>query len=285
MIAVIGANGQLGSDIIKEFEKTVEIIPLTHNDIEITDPESCRVLKETRPEIVINCAAYVRVDDCEIYPNQAFNVNAIGAYNIARVCEEMNAVNIYISTDYVFDGTKGKPYSENDFPNPINIYGLSKFAGEIATANYFSKHYIIRVASLYGVKGARGKGGNFVETIVEKAKKGEELRIVDDIIMSPTYTKEVAMALKKFIKTMPEFGIYHMVNEGYCSWFEFAKEILTLTNLNAEIKPVKSEEIKRLAKRPKFSALKNEKIEKLGINMRNWREALRDYLTEKGYLQ
>jgi dTDP-4-dehydrorhamnose reductase len=281
-IAVIGANGQLGSDIIRVFGN--KVISLTHDDIEVTDLESCKILEEIKPDIVINCAAFVKVDDCEINPEMAFKVNAVGAYNVSRVCNEINAVNIYISTDYVFDGAKGEPYIEDDIPNPINIYGLSKLAGEIATKNYSLKHYIIRVASLYGVRGARGKGGNFVETIIERAKEGERLKVVDDIVMSSTYTKDVAVALKEFIEIMPEYGVYHMVNDGYCSWFEFAIEILNLTKMEVEIKPVKSDELGRLARRPKFSALKNEKIEKLGIRMRCWKEALVDYLTEKGHI-
>jgi len=281
-IAIIGANGQLGTDLVEVLRE--EAIPLTRKDLDVTDFESLKILKELKPDVIINTAAYVRVDDAELYPEKAFQVNAIGALNVAKIANEINAVNVYISTDYVFDGTKGEPYSEEDAPNPISVYGLSKYAGEIFTRNYSPKHYIIRVASLYGKAGASGKGGNFVEFMIQKAKRGEEIRVVDDMFMSPTYTKDVARTLKKFLELKPEFGVYHMANEGYCSWYEFTKAIFEILGWDVEVKSIKSSELKRLAKRPMFSALKNEKLEKIGLKMKPWREALREYLEEKGYL-
>ena len=281
-VAVIGANGQLGTDLVEVFGE--EAIPLTHKDLDVADFESLKILKELKPDVIINTAAYVRVDDAELYPEKAFQVNAIGALNVAKIANEIDAVNVYISTDYVFDGTKGEPYSEEDVPNPLNVYGLSKYAGEIFTRNYSTKYYIIRVASLYGKAGASGKGGNFVEFMIQKAKRGEEIRVVDDVFMSPTYTKDAAKTLKRFLKLKPEFGIYHMVNEGHCSWYEFTKEIFEILGWDVEVKPIKSNELKRLAKRPRFSALKDEKLEKIGLRMRHWREALKEYLKEKKYL-
>lgn len=277
-VAIIGANGQLGSDLVKAFGENA--IPLTHKDLDVTDFESLKILKELKPDVIINTAAYVRVDDAELYPEKAFQVNAIGALNVAKIANEIDAVNVYISTDYVFDGTKGEPYTEEDVPNPLNVYGLSKYAGEIFTRNYSQKYYIIRVASLYGKAGASGKGGNFVEFMIQKAKKGEEIRVVDDMFMSPTYTKDVARMLKKFLELKPEFGVYHMVNEGHCSWYEFTREIFEILGWDVEVKPIKSSELKRLAKRPRFSALENKKLEKLGLRMRPWKEALREYLKE-----
>ena len=277
-VAVIGANGQLGTDLIKVFGE--EATPLTHKDLDVTDFESLKILKELKPDVIINTAAYVRVDDAELYPEKAFQVNSIGALNVAKIANEIDAVNVYISTDYVFDGTKGEPYSEEDVPNPLNVYGLSKYAGEIFTRNYSKKYYITRVASLYGKAGASGKGGNFIEFMIQKAKRGEEIRVVDDVFMSPTYTKDVAKTLKKFLELKPEFGAYHMVNEGCCSWYEFTKAIFEILGWDVEVKPIKSSELKRLAKRPRFSALENEKLEKLGLRMRPWKEALREYLKE-----
>ncbi|MCD6101409.1 MAG: dTDP-4-dehydrorhamnose reductase [Candidatus Marinimicrobia bacterium] len=282
-VAIIGANGQLGTDLVEVFGE--EAIPLTHKDLDVTDFESLKILKDLKPDVIINTAAYVRVDDAELYPEKAFQVNGIGALNVAKIANEIDAINVYISTDYVFDGTKGEPYTENDVPNPINVYSVSKYAGEIITRNYSSRHYIIRVASLYGKAGASGKGGNFVEFMVQKAKRGEEIRVVSDQFMSPTYTKDVARTLRKFLELKPEFGVYHMVNEGFCSWYEFTREIFEILGWNVEVKPIKSSELKRLAKRPQFSALKNKKLEKLGLKMRHWREALGEYLKEKGYMQ
>jgi len=212
-VAVIGAGGQLGSDLVKAFDA----VPLKHGDIDVADPDSLNVLRDIKPDVVINAAAYVRIDDAEVEAEEAFRLNAIGALNVARACDEMDAINVYISTDYVFGGTKGEPYVEEDAPNPMNVYGLSKWVGEIITANYSSKHYIIRVASLYGKAGS----GNFVKSIIKKARGEGEIKVVDDVFMSPTYTKDVSNILKQFLYIRPEFGIYHLVNEGYCSWYDF----------------------------------------------------------------
>ena len=286
-VAIIGANGQLGSDLVKVFGE--DAIPLTRRDLDVTNPESLKILNELMPEVVINTAAYVRVDDAEVEVEKAFQVNAIGALNIAKVCNEINAVNVYISTDYVFDGAKGEPYEEDDVPNPINVYGLSKYTGEVFTRNYSEKYYVIRVASLYGKAGARGKGGNFVDSMIQRAKNGEESKVVDDMFMSSTYTKDISRMLKRFLDLdlaiKPEFGVYHIVNEGYCNWYDFTRGIFNILGWDAKIQitPIKSNELKRLARRPVFSALKNKKLENLGLRMRNWKEALIDYLIEKGY--
>ena len=277
-VAIIGANGQLGSALVEVFGD--EAIPLTRRDLDVTvtDAESVKILNEFRPDVVINTAAYVRVDDAEIEAEKAFQVNAIGALKVAKVCDEVKAINVYISTDYVFDGAKGAPYEEDDVPNPINVYGLSKYAGEIFTRTYSQRYYIIRLASLYGKAGARGKGGNFVDFMVQRAKKGEELKVVEDMFMSPTYTQDVAVMLKRVLATKPEFGIYHMVNEGYCSWYEFTREIFSILGWNVHLTPIKSNELKRLARRPAFSALTDKKLKKLGLRMSGWQESLKEYL-------
>ena len=286
-VAIIGANGQLGTDLVRVFgeDPSFEVIPLTHADLDVTIPETLKVLEELRPGVIINTAAYVRVDDAELYPERAFAVNAIGALNVARVANEIGAINVYISTDYVFDGEKGEPYTEEDVPNPINVYGASKLAGEIFTRNYSKKYYIIRVASLYGKAGASGKGGNFVEWIIERAKRGEKLQIVDDQFMSPTYTRDVARTLKEFLTLQPEWGIYHMVNEGYCSWYEFTRAIFEILGWEARIRAIKSSELSRLARRPRFSALENMRLHKLHLRMHDWKKGLKEYLRETGYLQ
>lgn len=275
-IAIIGANGQLGSELVRVFGE--EVIPLTHSDLDVTDNDSLDILRELKPDVVVNTAAYVRVDDAEAEAEEALRVNAIGALNLARVCNVVGALDIHISTDYVFDGAKGGAYLEEDVPNPINVYGLSKYVGEVFTRNYSRDYYIVRLASLYGVAGANGKGGNFVEFMIQKAEKDEEIRVVDDVFMSPTYTKDVAVMLKRFLGLKPESGVYHMVNDGYCNWYEFTRAIFDILGCEVEVKAIKSDELKRLARRPPFSALSNRKLESLGLKMRDWRGALRDYL-------
>ncbi len=275
---MIGANGQLGSDLVEVFD---DVVPLTHDDVDVKDSESLKKIKEIKPDVVINTAAYVRVDDAEVEVEEAFKVNAIGALNVAIVCNEVNAINVYISTDYVFDGEKGEPYTEDDIPNPINVYGASKYAGEIFTRNYCGKWYIIRVASLYGKAGARGKGGNFVEAMIRKAKNSEEIKVVNDIYMSPTYTKDVAETMGEFLEVGPDYGVYHMVNEGYCNWYEFTKEIFDVLGWDVPLTSIKSRELNRIADRPKFSVLENRGIERLVLKMGSWQEGLRRYLSDR----
>ena len=261
-----------------------DAIPLTHKEIEITDIKSLELLKEKRPDTIINTAAFHRVDDAEDTPEKAYMINSIGQRNVAKVAVEIGAIPVYISTDYVFDGEKNGPYTEVDVPNPVNTYGLSKLNGEIYTKNLSKRYYIFRVASLFGVAGSSGKGGNFVETMIKKAKNNEKIRVVDDMIMSPTYTENAAKIMKEIITNELPYGIYHITNSGYCSWFEFTRQILEYTNLKVDIKPIKTVELKMKAKRPQFSALTSPRLEKYGLKMPNWRDALRDYLEKKGHL-
>lgn len=278
--AIIGI-GQLGSDLTKTFN---EAIQLTHKDIEVTDLSRCEVLKEVKPDVIINTAAYHKTDECEDNPERSFLVNAVGARNVAKIASEIDAINIFISTDYVFDGRKETPYSEDDQPNPINVYGVSKYAGEMLTRYISDKHYIIRVSSLFGAAGASGKGGNFIETVISKARSGDGLNIVNDITMSPTYTKDAASAIKQIIDKELPYGIYHISNDGSCTWYEFAKEIFRIANIQARLRPITSDKYPTKAKRPANSALSIRKIKQYGIEMRDWREALDAYLREKWHV-
>jgi len=284
-IAVIGANGQLGYDLVRVLSEDHKVIGLTHKDIEVADYKSCEVLKDIKPDVIINTAAYHNVPACEENPDKAFLVNAIGARNVALIARELNAIVVYISTDYVFDGMKRMPYDEDDTPNPLNAYAISKLAGEFFT-KYAPKHYIIRVASLFGVKGCRAKGGlNFVEVMIQKARKGETIKVVNDVYMSPTYTLDAARTIKLIIEEKLPYGIYHVTNQGVVSWYEFAKAIFELLSWKVDLIPVSSSEFPSKIRRPKFSALVSKKLPKYGIQMRHWKEALRAYLIEKGYLQ
>lgn len=283
-IVVIGSTGQLGTDLMKTLREKHEVIGLTHQDIEISDFTSCIKLKDYHPDAILNTAALHKVDQCEEEPLKAFSVNAIGARNIATVSRQTDAATVFISTDYVFDGSKNRPYSENDVPCPVNTYGVSKLAGELFTRQN-PEHYIVRVASLFGVAGSSGKGGNFVETMITKAKKNEPISVVDDMWMSPTYTKDAAVTIENILRQKSPYGIYHASNKGYCTWFEFAKQILNLAGFKPTLTPIKTSPSPGKAPRPSFSALRSAKLSKRGIKMRSWKQALADYLAEKGHVK
>ena len=283
-IAIIGANGQLGSDLVRIFSGREEhdVRPFTHDDIEVTDAGSLRaVLGTCRPDVVINTAAFTRVDDSEDRSEIAFQVNAVGALNVARACEDADAMCVHISTDYVFDGQKDGPYNEDDRPGPINVYGASKVAGEYLVRQAARRWVVVRVASLFGVAGASGKGGNFIETILQKAHAGESLRVVDDIRVSPTYTVDAARALEWIVRNR-ETGVFHVANQGECSWHEFASAVLALAGVRATVQRVSSREYLRPAGRPANSVLASVRLPDAARGLlRPWRDALRAYLTER----
>ncbi len=281
-VAIIGAKGQLGSDIVKIFRND-GIVPFTHSDLDVTNYDSLAKIKDSKPDAVINTAAFHKTDDCEDNPEKTFAVNAIGARNVARICNESGAVMIYISTDYVFDGSKNSPYNENDIPNPINTYGISKVAGESYT-KLADKHYIIRVASLFGAAGASGKGGNFVETMIKKARSNEEIKVVDDMVMSPTYTRDAANIIRNMLtKNLPS-GIYHVANSGQCSWYEFASAIFETLDMKVNLSAAKTTIVQSKARRPMYSPLVSARLRKHGLEIESWEAALRNYLIEKEYL-
>jgi len=279
-VVLIGASGQLGSDIVEVAPSKIDLIPLSRKDVDVTVREQVEnIIRKFSPEIIINTSAYVKVDLAEEEVDKAFLVNAVGVKNLVDICKELGICLLHVSTDYVFDGKKlrlREPYTEEDSPNPINIYGISKYAGERIIQNYLNKFYIIRVASLYGKRGASGKGGNFVYTIIKKAQNGEPLKVVDDIFMSPTYTLDAAREIWKIILEQKPYGIYHVTNSGYCSWYEFALKILEYSSLKTEIKPVKHTEFKMKANRPLWTPLTSKK----GIKLRNWEEALKDFIDD-----
>ena len=282
-VAVIGSEGQLGSDLVKVLMKDdYKVYPLSHKNLECKDPESVRGLLSIRPDIVVNCTGFVQVDESESRPQEAFEVNAVGALNVARACLEMNALAVYISTDYVFSGEKGKPYTEADIPRPLNVYGASKLVGEYLVQQTCSRWMIVRMASLYGKVGARGKGGNFIKSILSKVRAGESLRIVHDIRMSPTYTVDAAWALESLFRDGTT-GIFHVTNQGNCTWFEFARQTLELVGFKDCIEPISSDQYLAKAHRPSDSSLVSSRIgEEVRKRLRPWQEALRAYLFEEG---
>jgi dTDP-4-dehydrorhamnose reductase len=286
-VAVIGSRGQLGSDLVEALRnrEVFEVVPLTREQADCTDADAVRrTLLQTRPGIVVNCAAFVRVDDCEDHAKEAFEINALGALYIARACAEIDAMCVYISTDYVFDGAKISAYTESDAPCPINVYGASKLTGEHLVRQAAPRWLVVRMASLFGKTGARGKGGNFVETVIAKAKAREPLRIVDDLRMSPTYSYDAAQAVVQLLQSNAT-GLLHLTNHGCCTWYEFAAAILAMTGLSAEIEAVSSRSYPAKAARPKNSSLASERLDGiLSLPLRSWSSALTAYLVEKAYI-
>ena len=286
-IAITGSTGQLGSDVVEVVSQSdgVEAIALSHDDIEVCSHDSVKAaLTQCKPDAVINCAAFHQVDACEEKPEVAFRVNALGAWNVARVCDQIGAYCVYISTDYVFDGKKGGPYVEDDTPNPLNVYGVTKLAGEHLTFSACSQSLVARVASVIGKSGARGKGGNFIEAILKKAKAGGPLKVVGDTRMTPTYTIDAARTLIKIVQKKPT-GVVHLTNQGPCSWHAFAKKAVELCGLSVEVAEVNSDAFPSKVQRPVDSSLSGQRLtEILGQPMRPWQEALHDYLVEKSHM-
>ena len=287
-IAIIGADGQLGTDLSQALSN-FEVISLTQTDIEITSMDSVRkALSNHKPDAIVNTAAFVRVDDCETEPDKAFQVNALGARNVAVVAQELGAKLVHTSTDYVFGGEpepKRSPYTEFDVPIPLNLYGKSKLAGENLVQHLCNRYFIVRTSSLFGIAGAMGKGGNFIETIIKLAKERDELRVVNDQVFSPTYTPDLASKIAQLIAT-EYYGIFHITNSGTCSWYQFAVEVLKLARLKTPITPITSAEYHQKARRPNNSALDNYQLRLLGMaNMRSWQEALKDYMIHKGHAE
>lgn len=283
-IIVTGANGQLGTDLCKVLAP-FELVPLTHNDVEITDMSSVkRAFGRHKPDVVINTAAFVRVDDCETEQDKAFLTNALGARNVAMASQELGAKLVHISTDYVFGGeteSRTVPYTEFDAPVPLSVYGKSKLAGEDFVRHLCRRYFIIRASGLFGIAGASGKGGNFVETMLKFAGERDELRVVNDQVFSPTYARDLAQKIAGLIET-EYYGIFHVANKGTCSWYEFTREILRQADLKTPAIPITSDEYPQKARRPRFSALDNYQLRLLGMDdMRPWEQALGDYLKEK----
>lgn len=266
-VLVTGAKGMLGQDLCPILEDAgYEVIETDVDTLDITNAEQVnQVLKDKMPEVVIHCAAYTNVDKAEEDLKTAELINVTGTENIADACGKLGITMVYISTDYVFDGTKDSPYTPQDKPNPINNYGMTKYEGEEAVRSFCEKHYIARTSWLYG-----HHGKNFVETMLSLKDK-EELKVVDDQIGCPTWTVELANGILKLLDSKP-YGTYHVCGSGHTTWYGFAKEIFKLSGLEVNLKPCTTDEFPRAAKRPAFSIMENEGI------CRNWQFALKDYL-------
>lgn len=273
-ILITGSNGMLGHDLIEVLQKDNILINTTSKTLDITNKDEVMdFIKNENPDIVINSAAYTNVDGCEENQELAYAVNGEGVRNIALACKDTGSVLVHISTDYVFKGDDETPRVENDEIGPMSIYGKSKLKGEEAILEILDKYFIIRTAWLYGYN-----GGNFPKTMLELAKTNDKLTVVYDEVGSPTYTLDLAKAISKLIKT-DKYGIYHLTNSDSCSWFEFAKLIFEIADVDIEVTPVTAKEFARPAPRPSFSVLNNKKwIDNGFLPLRSYKEAIGDYI-------
>ena len=278
LVLVAGSGGLMGRALVEILAaKRLPVVGLDHAALDVTDPAACRRVVEThRPRWVVNCAAYTQVDQAEDEEEKADQINVDGAANLARAAGGIGAKVIYPSTDFVFDGLKNRPYTEDDPTAPLSAYGRSKWAGEIATRRENSNHLILRTAWLFGPHGP-----NFVSTILRLGKEEEELRIVDDQVGSPTYSLDLARALLQILE-LDLTGVFHLANQGQTSWFDLARRILKTAGLKVRLIPTTSDRLNRKAVRPAFSVLDCRKLGRLGVSLRSWQEAVDDYLADWG---
>jgi len=271
----------LGGELIKDASSFgFEIFAFDKDELDVTDESQIRQkIKEINPDILINTTAYNAVAKCEIDPSPAMELNFIAVQNLTKLCKENNIVFVTYSTDYVFDGKKGKPYEENDIPNPLQAYGSSKLKGEYAALSIYPKGtFLIRTCGLYGGKRGSPEKGNFVLNIMNEAQEKEVIEVSSEQIASPTYAGDLSKATLKLLGSKAEPGIYHLISEGHCSWYMFAKEIFRLEGIKKEISPVDRGGSEGAMQRPKFSALKNTKAKAMGIELPSWQEGLRSYI-------
>ena len=274
-ILIVGAQGMLGSDLMETINHTRQVLGVDIEECDITDQKETRnTLLRMKPSWVINAAAYTQVDQCETNSEQAFKVNAEGVSNLALACKEINTKLLHVSTDYVFDGKTKNPYREEDPVNPLSVYGNSKCRGEAAVQDLLDDFIIVRTGGLYGKRGV-----NFVNTIVKMAQERDELRVVNDQWMSPTCTIDLSKAIGTLVQLSSQ-GIFHIVNSGFCTWYEFACKIVAITDSPCRVVPISSDELDRPAPRPAFAVLNCSKYSEVtGMELRPWEEALTEYLS------
>lgn len=290
-VVLLGPNGQLGHDIRHAHEDAGEpfdLVPLARDRLDVAAPGAIeRVLDGLDFDALVNCTSYHKTDEVEDNATLGFAVNAHAVQAMARACAARRARLVHVSTDYVFGGdvARARPLREDDPTAPVNVYGASKAMGETLARLACDDVVVLRVASLFGVAGASGKGGNFVETMIRFGREKGALRVVDDQIMSPTATADIARMVVRMLTDGCAPGLYHVVNSGSASWFEFAREIVRCTGIDAAVTPCTSAEYPTRAARPSYSALDNEKLTAaFGSSMPPWRDALERYLRAKGHM-
>lgn len=254
------------------------VVGLDHKAIEIQDPESVEnALTNHRPTLIINTAAFHNVEECERHPQRAFAVNAIAVDRLAAAAAQMGAAFATMSSDYVFDGAKGAPYAEHDEARPLNVYGVSKYAGELGARRHGPRHFVFRTSGLYGLRTSTQKGHTFVDRLLRQAQAGETPRIVTDLVVSTSYVPDVASAMRRVFEK-EAFGVVHVANAGACSWFDYATDALRLAGFDITPQPARYADFQNSVQRPRYSVLALVALERLGITMPSWKDALRRYI-------
>jgi dTDP-4-dehydrorhamnose reductase len=279
---LIGSTGQLGSDLLRN-NPGHDIAAPARGELDIARPEQLRAAMERhRPELVVNCAAFHNVPQCEERPEEAFRVNCTAVRDLAALCRDAGARLFTFSTDYVFGGERRTPYGEDDLPRPLQTYGISRLAGEHAALSTAPEHaVVIRTCGLYGQAGARSKGGNFVDGRVVDARAGKTIEMAMEQIVAPTSTDDLSRAVFSLAAAAPAPGVYHLVNEGQCSWYELTQAIVEILALPARVVPVDRQGRSGNMRRPLYSVLANHKARRLGITLPPWRDALERYLRRR----
>ena len=280
-VLVTGAKGQLGTDVMAELKSNnIEAVGIGREELDIVDAKACeeffdKANAEKRIDAVIHCAAYTAVDKAEDEQELSYNINALGTKNIATACKKFDMKLMYISTDYVFNGQGERPWEPDDERQPLNVYGKTKYEGELFVEEIAKKYFIVRIAWVFGIA-----GNNFIKTMLKLAKERDSLTVVDDQIGSPTYTADLSKLLVSMIQT-DNYGRYHATNEGYCSWYEFAKEIFKVAGVTINVAPVDSSAYPAKAKRPANSRMEKKKLDEMGFKrLPSWQDATRRYIEE-----
>lgn len=276
-VLLTGAGGQLAQDIVATWNQH-QVTALARAALDITSAASVDAAVDSlRPDCIVNTAAFHLVDRCEDCYEEAFRANVLGVGHLARAAQLQGAILVQFSTDYVFDGLKRSPYLETDEPHPLSVYAESRLAGEWIASHYCERSLIVRTCGLYGLGGQSTRAGNFVETMLRVAATGKPLRVVDDQIVAPTSTLELAEKTLELVSSAAA-GLYHMTNTGECSWYQFAAEIFRLFGVSADLKPIHSADYNAKAKRPAYSVLDNCRLRQTGISdFNSWPEALARY--------
>ncbi|MGS0972999.1 MAG: dTDP-4-dehydrorhamnose reductase [Candidatus Izemoplasmataceae bacterium] len=274
---VTGANGQLGYDVIKLLDsKGLDYLATDRDSLDITiEKQVVRVVREYNPDVVIHCAAYTAVDKAENEKEMCYSINVLGTKYLTEVCKDINAKMVYISTDYVFNGEGEKPFEVTDKPNPINYYGQTKYLGELEVQKLLAKYFIVRISWVFGINGS-----NFVKTMCKLGKERNEISVVADQFGSPTYTSDLAKLIVEMAKT-DKYGVYHASNEGYCNWYDLAREIFKKSGMDVKVNPINTKDYSTKARRPRNSMLSKSQLTIRGFDvLPGWEDGLRRFINE-----